>query len=60
VLVDPEDEREIRGDDLHSKCGWTPFEGMAGVFPTLTLLGGEVVYDGEEVADEPKGQNVRR
>ncbi|QCC48739.1 dihydroorotase [Halobellus limi] len=60
VLVDPEDEREIRGDDLHSKCGWTPFEGMTGVFPSLTLVGGEVVYDGEEIVGEPSGANVRR
>ncbi|MGQ4554383.1 dihydroorotase [Halobellus sp. GM3] len=60
VLVDPEDEREIRGDDLHSKCGWTPFEGMSGVFPDLTLVRGEVVYDGEEVVGEPTGENVRR
>ncbi|MFD1599139.1 amidohydrolase family protein, partial [Halobellus rarus] len=60
VLVDPEHEREIRGDDLHSKCGWTPFEGLSGVFPALTLVRGEVVYDGEEVVGEPKGRNVRR
>ena len=60
VLVDPEDEREIRGDDLHSKCGWTPFEGMIGVFPSLTLVRGEIVYDGEAVLGEPSGENVRR
>jgi dihydroorotase len=67
VLVDPENEREIRGTDLHSKCGWTPFEGMSGVFPELTLLRGEVVYDGggivgdgEGIVGEPRGENVRR
>ncbi len=27
ALVDPEAEWEIHGADLHSKCGWTPFEG---------------------------------
>ncbi|WP_336001681.1 dihydroorotase [Halorientalis halophila] len=45
VLVDPEASREIRGEDLHSKCGWTPFEGKRGVFPELTLVRGEVVYE---------------
>jgi dihydroorotase len=45
VLVDAEASREIRGADLHSKCGWTPFEGMAGVFPDLTMVRGHVVYE---------------
>ncbi len=45
VLVDPDDAREIRGEDLHSACGWTPFEGHEGVFPDLTLVRGEVAFD---------------
>jgi dihydroorotase len=65
VLVDPDASREIRGEDLHSKCDWTPFEGMRGVFPELTMVRGNVVYDGRdgEAADgefgEPVGENVR-
>ena len=58
VLVDPDASREIRGDDLHSKCGWTPFEGMDGVFPELTMVRGTVVWDGEGFA-EHDGENVR-
>ncbi|MFB6205644.1 MAG: amidohydrolase family protein, partial [Haloglomus sp.] len=45
VLFDPESSREIRGEDLHSKCGWTPFEGKRGVFPELTLVRGHVAYE---------------
>ncbi|WP_254542802.1 dihydroorotase [Halomarina pelagica] len=61
VLVDPDASREIRGDDLHSKCGWTPFEGMAGVFPEWTMVRGEFVYrrDGGERFGEAIGENVR-
>jgi dihydroorotase len=63
VLVDPDASRAIRGDDLHSNCGWTPFEGKRGVFPRLTMVGGQVVYedgtDGEQFADEAVGENVR-
>jgi dihydroorotase len=63
VLVDPEASREIRGDDLHSSCDWTPFEGKRGVFPRLTMVGGRVVYEngeaGERFADEAVGENVR-
>jgi dihydroorotase len=58
VLVDPDDSREIRGEDLHSKCGWTPFEGMRGVFPELTMVRGNVVWDDGEFG-EPVGENVR-
>ncbi|WP_276299817.1 dihydroorotase [Halorussus lipolyticus] len=66
VLVNPDATREIRGENLHSKCGWTPFEGMQGVFPELTMVRGNVVYDAgeyDEVADgefgDPVGENVR-
>jgi len=59
VLVDPEDAREIRGGDLHSKCGWTPFEGKQGVFPELAMVRGTVVWDGDSFADHD-GENVRR
>ena len=62
VVVDPDESREIRGEDLHSNCEWTPFEGMAGVFPELTMVRGQVVYereaDGERFGD-PVGENVR-
>jgi dihydroorotase len=64
VLFDPEATREIRGEDLHSKCGWTPFEGRTGVFPELTLVRGRVVYDrdpesGDEEFGDGGGENVR-
>jgi len=62
VVVDPDESREIRGERLHSNCEWTPFEGMAGVFPELTMVRGQVVYereaDGERFGD-PVGENVR-
>jgi len=62
VLVDLDSSREIRGDDLHSKCGWTPFEGREAVFPELTLVRGHVAYDarGDEAFGDAVGENVRR
>ncbi|WP_226022102.1 dihydroorotase [Halomicrobium salinisoli] len=63
VLVDPDDRREIRGADLHSKVDWTPFEGFEGVFPELTLVRGGVAYrsdpDGGEQFGDARGRNVR-
>ena len=44
VLVDPDATREIRGEELATDCGWTPFEGFEGVFPEWTMVRGETVY----------------
>jgi dihydroorotase len=65
VLVDPDETREIRGEDLHSACGWTPFEGWDGVFPELTLVRGAVAFDrdgllGEAGVGDTTGVNVRK
>ena len=39
---------------LHSKCGWTPFEGHMAVFPATVIRGGVVVYqEGDFVKEEP-------
>ena len=39
---------KISGESLHSKCGWTPYEGMPGLFPVTTMIGGVPVWhDGE-------------
>jgi dihydroorotase len=39
---------------LHSKCGWTPFEGHLALFPATVIMGGKVVYqDGDFHRTEP-------
>jgi dihydroorotase len=66
VLVDPDSTREIRGEALHGKTDWTPFEGMTGIFPELTMVQGEIVWEAEgpTTADgefgNRSGQNVRK
>ncbi|PHQ37603.1 dihydroorotase [Halorubrum persicum] len=64
VLVDLTNPREIEAGALHGAAGWTPFEGLLGVFPELTTVRGEVVYErdpvtGAESFGEPVGRNVR-
>lgn len=44
----PKTAERIDPDRLHSLAGWTPYEGMMGVFPEKTILGGHVVYSGGE------------
>jgi dihydroorotase len=58
VLVDETESVPVRGEKLHSKCGWTPFEGVRGVFPDLTMVRGTVVYHDGAFA-EAEGRNVR-
>jgi dihydroorotase len=48
IAVDLRCSSKISADRLHSKCGWTPYEGMLGVFPAATYIRGEeVARDGE-------------
>ncbi len=55
VIVDTSNVQGITVDQLHSKAGWTPFEGREGIFPELVLSGGEVVYDGEIAGKRGRG-----
>jgi dihydroorotase len=58
IAVDLKTPRRIRADDLHSKCGWTPYEGIEGVFPLATLLRGVVVAENGEIVSKPTGRYV--
>ena len=58
VVVDTDASVPIQGEDLHSKCSWTPFEGRLGVFPELTMVRGRVVFRDGEFADTA-GRNIR-
>jgi dihydroorotase len=52
LAVDMRKETEIKDKNLHSKCGWTPFEGFSAVFPRFTFLRGEVVIEDYELTGE--------
>ena len=41
----PKQAVRIDPDNLHSRCGWTPFEGRPGVFPSRVIMDGTVVYE---------------
>ncbi len=45
----------ITPEMLHSKCGWTPFEGHFALFPTTVIMGSRIVYqDGEFFRADPR------
>jgi len=59
VLVDTRNVRTITAEQLHSRCGWTPFEGREGIFPELVLSRGEIVYEGEIAGKRGRGKFIR-
>ncbi|MGP8319435.1 MAG: dihydroorotase [Methanosarcinaceae archaeon] len=56
IIVNPCDMRPINGDLLHSKAGWTPYEGIDGIFPQITISRGEIVWDGEIIGKQGRGK----
>ena len=53
IIVDPRDLQPIKAEMLHSKAGWTPFEGFDAVFPKYTLSRGEVIWFEESINARP-------
>ncbi len=58
----------IRGEDLHSKAGWTPYEGWEAIFPQMVFMRGELMLKrtgtGDrqeiEIVGERAGRNIFR
>ncbi|WNY28866.1 Allantoinase [Methanimicrococcus stummii] len=49
LLFDPKNVVPIKSKNLHTHCDWTPYEGMDGIFPGMTLSRGDVIWDGAQV-----------
>lgn len=55
----PEQPETITDERVHTKCGWTPFEGREGVFPDAVMVRGDwVLREGELVSDPGQGRFV--
>lgn len=60
LVVDLAERKEIRGEDLHSKCGWSSFEGMTGIFPVRVYGRGELLVEDESLCSkEGRGMPIR-
>lgn len=58
-LVITGEPQEIRKEKMHSKAGWTPYSGMQGIFPKMTISRGEIVAeDGEITAKRGRGRPI--
>ncbi len=57
-IFDMNKTTKIEGDKLHSKCGWTPFEGYNAIFPEHVFLGGEEIISDGELVRKGKGKKI--
>jgi carbamoyl-phosphate synthase/aspartate carbamoyltransferase/dihydroorotase len=61
VEVDENARYELRAAEMHSRCGWTPFEGwqVTGRVRRVVLRGREAYKDGQVLAAPGSGKNIR-
>jgi carbamoyl-phosphate synthase/aspartate carbamoyltransferase/dihydroorotase len=61
VEVDENATYELRAAEMHSRCGWTPFEGwkVRGQVRHVMLRGQEAYQDGRILVPPGFGQNIR-
>jgi dihydroorotase len=53
VLIDPKSPWIVTKDNIRSKCGWSPFEGIVFSSKVIaTLVNGTVVYSNEQIVEE--------
>jgi dihydroorotase len=49
IIVDLKKTETITAENLHSKCGWTPFEGFPAIFPSTIFIRGEKVIEDRQM-----------
>jgi carbamoyl-phosphate synthase/aspartate carbamoyltransferase/dihydroorotase len=61
IEVDEDAEYEIHASEMHSRCGWTPFEGwkVKGRVHKVVLRGKTAFEDGKVSAGAGYGKNIR-
>lgn len=58
IVIFEKREREIRAENLHSKCGWTPYEGFSALHPKIVIRRGEVIFDEGVVSSKGSGREI--
>jgi dihydroorotase len=60
MVINLKESRRIRIEDLHYRCGWTPYEGMNGIFPSRVYSRGDLIIEDENLCVKPgRGRNIR-
>jgi len=58
LIYDASQPVRIEAEMLHSKCGWTPFEGHEAIFPAAVFLRGEELIRDGHMVGERQGRDV--
>lgn len=59
IVIDYKETTTVKSENLHSKCGWTPFEGMSTIFPSDVFLRGErIIEEHQLTSSSGLGNNV--
>jgi dihydroorotase len=59
MIVDFRARAPVRGRDLTSPCGWSPFEGWTAIRPREVWQDGVPIVEGGEYVGRPSGRVVR-
>jgi dihydroorotase len=49
IVLDLKSETRIKSDNLHSRCGWTPFEKWPALFPETVFIRGKKLIEDNEI-----------
>ena len=58
MVLDPREVQRVSSRKLHSKCGWTPYEGEDAVFPQAVFLRGHLLVEDGGLVGERNGRDV--
>ncbi|MEM0127964.1 MAG: dihydroorotase [Thermoplasmatales archaeon] len=55
ISVNFDNVKKVKGEELHSKAGWSPFDGFDAIFPDEVYLRGELIIQEGDVVSSRKG-----
>ena len=58
TIFDMRRTRTIRTKDLHSRSGYTPYEGWDAIFPDIVMVRGNIQIKDGELCGDPIGEDV--
>lgn len=60
AVYDLKHPTKVDSGDLHSKCGWSPYDGLKACFPTHTFLAGKALVQDGQLVGQPGGARPLR
>jgi dihydroorotase len=58
AIYDPREVVQVNSKRLHSKCGWTLFDGFEAIFPQAVFLRGQLMVEEGTLVGERSGRDV--